>query len=97
RMTRLAANSRPMSIRMSRARLAGKTFTSSSVTPLPTATGMTANGTTVSTARTAHTHQDRDEKEHHHPRRLTDRAQEARVEQPPCGDRRREQESQILR
>ena len=36
-----------MSIRMSRARLAGKMFTSSSVTAVPIATGITANGTIV--------------------------------------------------
>ena len=36
-----------MSIRMSRARRAGKMFTSRSVAAVPTATGMTAKGTTV--------------------------------------------------
>ncbi len=49
-MTRLAANSSPISIRMSRARLAGKVFTSISVAAVPAATGMIENGTTVSSA-----------------------------------------------
>jgi hypothetical protein len=48
--TRLAANSRPISIRMSRARLAGKVFTSTSVAAVPAATGMIENGTSVKTA-----------------------------------------------
>jgi hypothetical protein len=47
RTTRLPANSRPISIRMSRARRAGKMFTSSSVIAVPSATGMTTNGTTA--------------------------------------------------
>ena len=48
--TRLAAKSSPISIRMSRARRAGNMFTSSSVAAVPSATGITANGTIVSTA-----------------------------------------------
>ena len=48
--TMLVANTRPMNIRMSRARRAGKTFTSSSVTAEPSATGITTNGTTVAIA-----------------------------------------------
>jgi hypothetical protein len=50
RITRLAANRSPISMRMSRARRAGKVFTSSSVTSVPAATGITANGIVVSTA-----------------------------------------------
>ena len=45
--TRLPANSSPMSIRMSRARRAGKMFTSSSVTAVPIAIGMITNGVTA--------------------------------------------------
>ena len=48
--TMLPAKTRPISIRMSRARRAGNTFTSSSVVPVPAATGMTQNGATVSSA-----------------------------------------------
>ena len=50
RMTRLVANTSPISIRMSRARRAGKTLTSSSVTAVPSPTGITTNGATVSAA-----------------------------------------------
>ena len=50
RMTRLAAKSRPISIRMSRARRAGNVLTSSSVMSDPAATGITAKGIVVSTA-----------------------------------------------
>ena len=39
-------------MRMSRARRAGNTLTSSRVTPEPSATGMTANGTSVKAAAT---------------------------------------------
>ena len=45
--TRLVANTSPISIRMSRARRAGKTLTSSSVTAAPMPTGMITNGVTV--------------------------------------------------
>jgi hypothetical protein len=48
--TRLAANSSPISIRMSRALRAGNVLTKSSVTSEPAATGMTANGIDVRTA-----------------------------------------------
>ena len=48
--TRLPAKMSPITIRMSRARRAGKTLTSSSVMPAPSATGMTQNGATVSSA-----------------------------------------------
>jgi hypothetical protein len=50
RTTRLPANSSPISIRMSRARRAGKMLTSSSVTAVPIATGMITKGTTASGA-----------------------------------------------
>ena len=48
--TRLVANTSPISIRMSRARRAGNTLTSSSVTADPIAIGMITNGTIVSSA-----------------------------------------------
>jgi hypothetical protein len=48
--TMLPAKTSPMSIRMSRARRAGNTFTSRSVVPVPAATGMTQNGATVTNA-----------------------------------------------
>ncbi len=47
-ITRLAANSSPISMSRSRARLAGKVLTRNSVTMVPAATGMTANGIVVS-------------------------------------------------
>ncbi len=50
--TRLTANSRPISMRMSRARRAGNTLTRISVTAVPRPTGMTRNGVTVSAATT---------------------------------------------
>ena len=73
----------------------------------PRATGMTANGTTVSTAvdverRAARTARARcptstgTRKIDDHPRRLADRPQEARVEQPARRDRRGQQQPQIL-
>jgi hypothetical protein len=49
-ITSATANSRPISISRSRARRAGKTLTSPSVTSVPTAVGMTTNGTTLSSA-----------------------------------------------
>src|SRR5688500_12276080 len=48
--TMLVANTRPISIRMSRARRAGNTLTSINVTADPTAIGITTNGTTVAIA-----------------------------------------------
>ena len=48
--TRPTAKSRPISIRTSRARRAGKTLTSTRVTRLPKATGMSTKGTRVRTA-----------------------------------------------
>ena len=50
------ANTSPISIRMSRARLAGNTFTSSSVTAAPSPTGITTNGATVSVATSTNDH-----------------------------------------
>jgi len=47
RITIDAANSRPVTMRKSRARRAGKTLTSANVTAVPITTGMTANGTIV--------------------------------------------------
>ena len=49
-ITRLAANSSPISIRMSRARFAGNVLTRISVAAVPAATGMIVNGTTVRSA-----------------------------------------------
>ena len=48
--TMLVAKTRPISISTSRARLAGKTLTSPSVSIDPSATGITTNGTTARTA-----------------------------------------------
>ena len=48
-ITIATAKRSPVSIRMSRARFAGKTFTSIRVTMHPNATGMTTNGVTVKT------------------------------------------------
>jgi hypothetical protein len=45
--TMAIANRSPMSMRMSRARRAGKTFTSTRVTTEPTAVGIRTKGTTV--------------------------------------------------
>ena len=48
------------------------------------------------TFRAAHTDQHRHQKDHHHPRCLHDRAQEARVEQAPRRNRRHQQQPQIV-
>ena len=104
--TMLPANTSPISIRMSRARRAGKTLTSNSVVPVPAATGMTQNGATVRQRRhveharraagDADAQQDRQQEDDDHPRRLQHGLHESRVEQPAHGDRRRQQQPQIF-
>ena len=98
---------RPMSIRMSRARRAGKTLTSSSVTPVPSATGMTDERHQREHRRHVEGHGRAASRprfppapaaeRHDHPRGLTDRAQEPGMEQAAHGHGRRQQQPQILR
>ena len=104
--TMLPAKTRPISIRMSRARLAGKMFTSRSVVPVPIATGMTQNGRDREqrrhveharrASRDANAEQHRQQEDQDHPGGLEHGLRESGVEKPPNGDRRRQQEPQIF-